>query len=228
MCGRYFIDDDETISEMRRIFREIDVKYNSEAAAVSSLPNDLKPSNSTPALRSPLLNKAPLKTGEIFPTDIVPVLRNEHREVAPVLMSWGFPKWQASGVIINARSETAAEKKMFSSSLLARRCLVPTNGFYEWNHESGRAKEKYLLRTPCDPMLYLAGLYAGFRKPDGLLYDAFVILTIDANPSVRQLHDRMPLIVEREDRDRWLLDNEFAFSLLHTPCLSEMSLSLIS
>ncbi len=219
MCGRYFIDDDETIEEMRRIFRDIDTKYNTAPVCDSDATSR---SLSVPNIVSP-------KTGEIFPTDTVPILLSDRGQVQPVLMSWGFPKWQGSGVMINARSETAAEKPMFATSLRQRRCIVPTNGFYEWNqHVSGRQKPKFLIRKEDDRMLYLAGLYASFAEANGAPYEAFVILTVDANSSVSSLHDRMPLVVERKYCTQWLLDTSFASALLHSPCEAKVSLSLIS
>lgn len=218
MCGRYFIDDDETIVEMRRIFRDIDAKYN------TAVVND---TNAATLPVSGLKMQIP-KTGEIFPTDTVPILLSEKGRVQPVLMSWGYPKWQGSGVMINARSETAADKPTFAESVRHRRCIIPTNGFYEWNQRiTGRGKPKYLLHKDNERMLYLAGLYASFQKENGDLYEAFVILTVDANSSVRPLHDRMPLIVEREYCTHWLLDMAYASALLHSPCDAKLSLSLI-
>ena len=223
MCGRYFIDDDETIAEMRRIFRDIDAKYNTVPNSdVNAVPHPV----ATDDIKETELTRP--KSGEIYPTDTVPILLTEDKQVQPVLMSWGFPKWQGSGVVINARAETAEEKAMFASSVRQRRCIVPTNGFYEWNQrETGPGKPKYLLRKESERMLYLAGVYASFHKKNGTPYEAFVILTIGANSSVSPLHDRMPLIVEREYCTRWLLDNSFASSLLHTPCDTKMALSLI-
>lgn len=71
-------------------------------------------------------------------------------------MSWGFPKWDGKGVIINAKSETASEKNI-KQSLLQRRCVIPSTGFYEWNN-AGKSKEKYLFRSETSPVLYMAGI----------------------------------------------------------------------
>lgn len=69
------------------------------------------------------------RTGEVFPTNIATVITNDEKLK---LFSWGFPKWQAKGVIINARSETAATKPIFSKALRERRCAIPSSGFFEW------------------------------------------------------------------------------------------------
>ena len=113
-----------------------------------------------------------MKTGEIFPTDLTPVLLPYADVIVPRLMVWGFPSFRNKGVIINARSETVREKKLFASALEKRRCIIPSTGFYEWNAE----KKKFLFNMPDSGMLYMAGIYDRF---DG--EDRFVILTTEAN-----------------------------------------------
>jgi putative SOS response-associated peptidase YedK len=122
-------------------------------------------------------------------------------------MSWGFPNWKGSGVIINARAETAMEKSLFRTPLLTHRLVIPSTGFYEWTHPKDKTpKEKYLLRRPDDPMLYMAGFYNLFKAPDGTYEERFVILTTAANESISPLHDRMPVILDPDERESWLRD----------------------
>jgi putative SOS response-associated peptidase YedK len=201
MCGRYYIDDDDTISEMRTILNELSRKYQGTPMA------------------------AEMKTGEIFPTNTAPVIVADKDSPSPVLMRWGYPKWKDTGVIINARAETAEEKRTFSTSIAHRRCILPANGFYEWNHEDGHPKQKYLLREKENPMLYMGGLYSSFEDRDGSRYFAYVILTVNANSSVSGLHDRMPLIMDPDKMLAWLTDEDFARRLLVSPCLADLSLS---
>ena len=111
MCGRYTVFTEEEVIEMREIINEVNQRY----------------------INTP--EHAAMKTGEIFPTNIAPVLALEKNALEAMLMNWGFPKWQGEGVIINARSETAMEKPMFRNSLGTRRCVIPSTGFYEWKHE---------------------------------------------------------------------------------------------
>ena len=119
-----------------------------------------------------------LKTGEIFPTNLAPIIISEGGVMAARPMFWGFPKWKGSGVIINARAETAADKPMFRSSLAARRCIVPSTGFYEWSHSGDKKqKDKYLINLPDTPMLYMAGIYNYYHESDGQQLPRFVILT---------------------------------------------------
>ena len=120
-------------------------------------------------------------------------------------MFWGFPKWKGSGVIINARAETAADKPMFRSSLAARRCIVPSTGFYEWKHSGDKKqKDKYLINLPDTPMLYMAGIYNYYHESDGQQLPRFVILTTAANNSIAPLHDRMPVILSSAEKKDWL------------------------
>jgi len=198
MCGRYYIEDDETIAEMRKIFDEINQRYQN-----------------TP-------QRDAWKTGEIFPTDTAPVLIGEKDAVQPVLMKWGYPKWQGSSVIINARAETADEKPMFRASIRQRRCIIPSSGFFEWDHTEGHAKTKFLLHRKESSLLYMAGLYSFFEDPNGNNYSAYVILTVPANSSVLPIHTRMPLVVEPGHNDLWLQDESYARSLLNAPCQADL------
>ena len=153
--------------------------------------------------------------GEIFPAAIAPVIDRGGAMAA----KWGFPHWKNAGVIINARAETALDKNMFRKPLLERRCVVPSNGFYEWNRVSGRKKgDKYLLRLPGEKMLFMAGMINIFTDAAGCEYCAFVILTTAANDSVSPIHDRMPVILAPDERELWVGDAGFMEYVLRRPC----------
>ena len=153
---------------------------------------------------------ARMKSGEIFPADVVPVLALEQQTVQACLFKWGFPRWQSSGVIINARSETVLEKNMFRQAFFKRRCIIPANGFYEWKRDAGKKqKDKYLLRLPDSPMLYMAGIYMVYEQ-EGIELPGFVILTTSANLSMQPIHDRMPVIMGHNEQDDWLKNESFA------------------
>ncbi len=81
--------------------------------------------------------------GEVFPTHVMPVVT----ATDGAAMKWGFPRWNGSGVVINARSDTALEKNMFSKSVRAKRCIVPTSGFFEWQRVDGK-KKKDIISNP--------------------------------------------------------------------------------
>ena len=152
-----------------------------------------------------------VKTGEIFPTNPVPVLMEAGAELAPEVMTWGYPRFQGkSGAIINARSETALDRPMFRKSVMERRCVFPTTGFYEWGPDGRGKKQKYRFNLAGGRALYLAGLwndFAGERR--------CVILTTAANASMEGIHDRMPLILTRDQLGGWVHSTDTATELLH-------------
>lgn len=136
--------------------------------------------------------------GEVFPTNILPVLVNSNGAKSAKMYKWGFPQYKGNGVIINARSETIETKPMFTNRFRYSRCLIPSSGFYEWSHQS---RKKYMFTMPNDNVLYMAGLWGEFGGES-----SYVIITADANESVSQVHSRMPLVLRRDELDEWLFD----------------------
>ncbi|MGB4660631.1 MAG: SOS response-associated peptidase [Mobilitalea sp.] len=178
MCGRYNFTVEQS-EEVMEILEKLNEKYKDKGKTV--------------------------KAGEIFPTDTAPILIEEKREVSPVLSAWGFPKFDQKGVIINARSETAFEKKTFHDSLLSRRCIIPSTGFYEWDSE----KQKFLFRVEGTNALYMAGLY--INQGEEMRY---VILTTEANDSMKEIHNRMPLVIPKHEIKTWITDYHATNDLL--------------
>lgn len=133
------------------------------------------------------------KPGEIRPTEKAPVLLASEDGPTPELFTWGYkmPKM----LVINAKAETAASKPMFRESVLLRRCVIPSTGFWEWDAR----KRKYLFTLPGENVLYMAGLY---DVRDGSAY--YCILTTKPNESMREVHDRMPLVLTRDRVRPWL------------------------
>lgn len=144
------------------------------------------------------------KTGEIFPTDKVPILIEKF---TPRAAAWGFPGFRGKGVVINARAETVPEKPMFLSCLHGGRCVIPSTGFFEWSHDG--KKTKYRFNLPGTGVLCMAGLY---RSCGG--EDRFVILTTAANRSMEEVHSRMPVVLDGDGMRRWMTDAEAALGLL--------------
>lgn len=155
-----------------------------------------------------------VKVGEIFPTNYAPALLMDNNEVRPKAMKWGFPRWNGSGVVINARGETALDKRMFRPSLLSRRCAIPASGFYEWGQSSGN-KEKYYLQRPNAEALYMAGIFQAFQGETP--YTGFVILTTNASESVARLHHRMPVVLARDELMAWFRDDSAILPILQRP-----------
>lgn len=117
---------------------------------------------------------------------------------------WGFPGAKG-GLVINARSETAAVRPMFSEALRKRRCLLPAERFFEWD----RDKNKVTFSAPDVRVIFLAGLWSVYAN-----VTRFTVLTTAANASMLPVHDRMPLMVGAEDMERWLSDSDFASGYL--------------
>jgi putative SOS response-associated peptidase YedK len=145
----------------------------------------------------------------IAPTQSVAAVRETStgREMVP--MQWGLiPRWATDRRIgarmINARSETAATTPAFRTSFRNRRCLIPADGFYEWQKTAGRAKQPYFIGLRDERPFAFAGLWERWKDPESAEIESCTILTTDTNDLLRELHDRMPVILNAEDYDRWL------------------------
>jgi len=118
---------------------------------------------------------------------------------------------------INARSDTIATKPMFRSAYRQRRCLVPVDGYFEWQDIFGNNKNKqpHAICLADDKPFALAGIWEFWRDPETQeQMRTFAIVTCDANSMMSKIHDRMPVILRREDYDRWLSDEPDPADLL--------------
>jgi putative SOS response-associated peptidase YedK len=104
---------------------------------------------------------------------------------------------------INARAETVATSGMFKTALAKRRCLVPAAAFYEWKAIPGGEVPHAIARADGDPLAF-AGIWGGWRSPDGDVLRTFAIITTEANAQMAVLHSRMPVILEADDWPAWL------------------------
>jgi len=145
----------------------------------------------------------------IAPTQLAPVVRTTadgNRELAE--LRWGLiPSWASDPSIgsrmINARSETAATKPAFRSAMRQRRCLIPADGFYEWQKEGSLKQPMFIHRSDNAPFAF-AGLWEHWNDPEQRPLETFTILTTAANEQLRPLHERMPIIVRAENYSKWL------------------------
>ncbi len=129
------------------------------------------------------------------------------------LLRWGLVPWFAKDPAagprsINARAEGVAERPAFRDAFRRRRCLVVADGFYEWR-KVGSAKAPYLVRLRAGRPFGLAALWDRWAAPERALLETCTIVTCPANALVAPIHDRMPVIVPRAERRRWL-DPTFA------------------
>ena len=144
----------------------------------------------------------------IAPTQPIAVVRAEHGVRHFALMRWGLvPSWVKDpaefSLLINARSETAAEKPSFRNAMRHRRCLVPASGFYEWQRTDG-GKQPYWVFPKAGGVVAFAGLWESWSGTDGGDIETAAILTTQAAPSIAPIHHRMPAVIAPEHFADWL------------------------
>jgi len=165
----------------------------------------------------------------IAPTQTIPVIRQHPKEPVRQIstMRWGLirliPHWakDASGAArtINARSETAATKPAFRDPLKFRRCLIPADAFYEWSR-TANGKQPFCFEVNEGELFAFAGLWDGWKNAEGQWVRTCSILTTTPNAVTATVHDRMPVILDRESYDLWLdpgMQNVAAISELLKP-----------
>ena len=176
MCGRFVLKDNiKTLSKNFDFDQDDDVLFEPKY-------------NITPGQNAPI------------------IIKEETRKCA--IMRWGLvPSWSNDPLIgfqmIDARSETVAQKPSFKNSLRKRRCIVPSNGFYEWKKLDNKTKTPYYIKMKNNKPFGFAGLWDTWNK-DGANLTTFTIITTSPNELIKPIHDRMPVILKKEDEDLWL------------------------
>ncbi len=127
---------------------------------------------------------------------------------AIVMMQWGLipHREKSTGTVrplINARAETLTEKLSFRHLIANKRCLVPASGYFEWKTE-GHRKMPFYFSLPKSPLFAFAGLYDEWHDPDGKKIATYTIITTEPNAISAPIHNRMPVILSRENEVRWL------------------------
>ena len=168
LCGRFYVPKDTSIQIIRAIVEQLEHR------------------------------NVKVKTGDVFPGDMAAVVASNRRlEPQPFVMEWGYHLPDGKR-IINARSETVAQKAMFADGIRQRRCLIPAQHYYEWEKADGR-KVKYAIEPEGSDGFFLAGIY---RMEAGKT--VFTILTRDAAERIAFIHERMPVILPNEAAMDWL------------------------
>ncbi|MEX1308477.1 MAG: SOS response-associated peptidase [Eubacteriales bacterium] len=188
MCGRYAFYDPKEIFEIRMILEEIADVFDAKTAER-------------------------VKQGEVFPSETAAVLAQSESGFRPYPMEWGYAMKNASRRIINARTETISQKPMFAGSLAGLKCAVPCTGFFEWQKEDGKST-KYLITLKDTPFFYLGGLYHRVRLSQNQWTTQFVILTTPADNQMAAIHNRMPLLIHPESKEKWLTQKNDIPSLI--------------
>jgi len=174
MCGRYTLGTEEHALI--------------EAFDVPSLAFDFVPSyNVAPGQRAPVVAED----------------RSGHRIG---LLTWGLaPSWmdEPKSGFINARADSVASKPAFREAFQRRRCLIPADGFYEWQHTAD-GKKPHWFHAADGGLLSFAGVWESWSRPGSEPRHTFAILTTEANSDTQPVHDRMPVVIEATDRAQWL------------------------
>ena len=144
------------------------------------------------------------------PSQDLAVISNEEPGVLS-FYRWGLiPFWAKDPLIgnklINARAETIIDKPSFRQSLRNRRCLVLSDGFFEWDKSGNKNPYRIILENG-DPFS-MAGIWDKWKNPEGEMIHSFSIITTMANPLIGKIHDRMPVILKKEDESKWLAPNQ--------------------
>ncbi len=124
------------------------------------------------------------------------------------LFRWGLlPSWAKQDSpgfrTFNARIETLGSKPAFRTPFRTRRCLIPASGYFEWQ-PTPAGKQPYCIRHRSDPIMAFAGLYDRWTGQAGESIDSCTLIVADASPKLKEIHDRMPVILNAEDFDAWL------------------------
>ena len=216
MCGRYqaWVDDDDLVRVIEREKKGMAEEY--------------------------------FRRQEVFPGTEMPVLYGAYSTVRAHVSRWGFElpedtpngkaeerdsqserKKKSPRLLINARAETAAEKPLFRDSVKFGRSVVLADGYYEWASRSGLScgKQKYFF-TPSrnEPVLLMAALETVNLEEKADFRRRYVILTTEAQGAVTSVHDRMPLLLHKDELRLWLYDEEFALFRMQNPRSWDLSL----
>ena len=145
---------------------------------------------------------------DVRPSDASAVIYQNGKDLAAGDMRWGFSNPYQKGLIINARAETAAEKNLFADSVAKRRCIIPASSFYEWDPY----KARFRFTRPDGGLILMAGFW---HEEQGT--PRYTILTTDANESMEPVHDRMPVMIGRDEIRPWITDLESMSAFLDRP-----------
>lgn len=197
MCGRFVgaFSVEELVGELESGLKSLSLSLDAEQGVAGISPN---------------WNTAP--------TQVAPVLKLEaDRRVIVCPMRWGLvPSWSKDPAVgskmINARSETITEKPSFKGLVLRHRCVVPMNGFYEWDRHDQKAKVPYFVPRADGHLMLVAGIWTVSPAVGG--QRTFAIITRDSLADLAHIHDRSPVQLTSEDALEWLCEPQAPLHLL--------------
>lgn len=183
MCGKYYADR-EFIPSLAALFREKNI------AEGPGIPVELSEA---------LAGEEKAQGFDVSPMDTGIVISLAGDRLTASGMKWGFMDPYHDSLVINARAETAREKKMFSESIRERRCVVPATGYYEWDGY----KRRFRFTKPCGGLVLLAGIYRMEQAEP-----RYTILTTEANSCMEPVHPRMPVTIDENEIRDWIENGE--------------------
>lgn len=145
----------------------------------------------------------------VAPGQLMPVIVDDNGKNQILIMKWGLvPVWAKDMNIgyklINARAESVFDKPMWKGSVMHKRCLVPSSGFYEWKVVDEKTKQPYFIQPKDGGMFSFAGVFSSWKDTEGKELLTFSIITTEPNKEMAKIHNRMPVILHPEDEDKWL------------------------
>jgi putative SOS response-associated peptidase YedK len=197
MCGRYTLNSDP---------QQIVAEY--EVTAVALRDGIIAPLSSSVEKTTELARETLRENYNVAPTTYIPAVVNLEGQNTLATFSWGLvPSWSkdpAMGTrMINARVETILEKPSYRSAVKSRHCIIPANGWYEWE-KVGAKKVPHYFSSPEHALLSFAGLYEKWVAPDGFELWSTTIITTQARQDIAGIHERMPLLINDYMKDIWL------------------------
>ncbi len=158
----------------------------------------------------------------VTPGSPIAIVRIEQGQRHFALVRWGFiPSWvkeiKPGKPLINARGETVAAKPSFRNAMKRRRCLIPADGFYEWQGDIPGKKQPYFIHRPDNRLFAFAGLWEHWMGADGSEIETGVIITTEPNREVATIHTRMPVVINPEDYETWLTGEPAEAAILLRP-----------
>ncbi len=165
-------------------------------------------------------DEAELKPGDFFPNGNSLILRGKESPKAEA-MRWYYALGDGKTNVFNCRSESIFEKKMFSTSITNRRCIIPVSHYYEWMGEKGK-KEKYEIFDKNDDPFFLGGIFNRFKVKDEV-FEGFSIITKESVGEVKEIHNRMPIVIDIKNISNWL-DNNTDLRIIRNMMMEEVLL----
>lgn len=207
MCGRYTLKSDP-----QQIVAEYDV------TAVALREGVISPLSSPITEATELSRESLRENFNVAPTTYIPAIINQDGQHTLATFSWGLvPSWSKDPAIgtrmINARVETITEKPSYRSAIKSRHCIIPANGWYEWEHV-GNKKVPHYFSSPTQELVSFAGIFEKWTAPDGFELWSTTIITTQARDDISQIHDRMPLLINPDMRQAWLTGDASTVSAL--------------